>query len=130
MGLTTADHVNRMAGNLLRIARVQVGISQRQLAAAAGVAQSTIARIESGARQPSLPLLAKILAAVDLQPRITLEAYDPHDDVLDSLDKGLTPAQRAKRRSTCSSADTLLSCTVPGDRRMTLTSHRRRQERT
>jgi transcriptional regulator with XRE-family HTH domain len=99
MGPTTAGFVDRLAGNLLRIARARTGMSQRRLAAAAGVAQSTIARIESGARQPSLPLLARILAAADLEPRITLEAYDAHDDLLDAADARLTDAQRAARRA-------------------------------
>jgi transcriptional regulator with XRE-family HTH domain len=63
-------------GNLLRIARARTGMSQRELAEAAGVAQSTIGRIESGARQPSLPVPARILAAVDLELRITVEDYD------------------------------------------------------
>lgn len=98
MGPTTAGYVERLAGNLLRIARARTGMSQRQLAEAAGVAQSTIARIESGARQPSLPLLARILAAVELEPRITLEQYDAHDDVLDAAESRLNDAQRAARR--------------------------------
>ncbi|WP_372516306.1 helix-turn-helix transcriptional regulator [Mycolicibacterium gilvum] len=49
-------------------------MTQRELADVAGVAQSTIARIESGARQPSLPLLARVLAAIDLEMRICLVA--------------------------------------------------------
>ena len=77
-----------------------MGMSQRELAEAAQVPQSTIARIESGARQPSLPLLVRILAAVDLEPRIRLEAYDAHDDVLDAEDALLTDAQREARRKT------------------------------
>lgn len=99
MGPTTASHVERLAGNLLRIARAQTGLSQRQLAKAAGVPQSTVARIESGARQPSLPVLARILAAVDLQPRITLATYDAHDDVLDASDARLNDEQRAARHA-------------------------------
>jgi transcriptional regulator with XRE-family HTH domain len=55
--------VERLAGNVLRVARARTGMSQRELAEAAGVPQSTIARIEFGVRQPSLPLLARILAA-------------------------------------------------------------------
>lgn len=98
MGPTTMGHVERLAGNLLRIARARTGMTQRQLAQAAGVPQSTIARIESGARQPSLPMLMRILAAVDLEPRITLAAYDSHDDVLDSTAARLTEAQRAAQR--------------------------------
>lgn len=72
-------------------------MTQRELAAAAGVVQSTVARIESGAQQPSLPLLSRILAAVDLEPRIALAAYDAHDDVLDATDAKLSPAEREQR---------------------------------
>jgi predicted transcriptional regulator len=41
--------------------------SQREPAEAAHVPQSTIARIESGAREPSLPSLIRTVAAVDLE---------------------------------------------------------------
>lgn len=98
MGPTTTGYVARLAGNVLRVARARIGLSQRQLAQAAGVPQSTIARIESGARQPSLPVLARILAAVDLEPRITLAPYDAHDDDLDATDACLSDAERAARR--------------------------------
>jgi hypothetical protein len=46
-----------------------------------------------------LPVLAKILAAVDFQLRITLSDYDPHDDILDNADARLSTAQRARRRN-------------------------------
>jgi len=72
---------------------------QRDLAAAAGVPQSTIARIESGARQPSLPALARILAAVDLELRIDLAAYDDHDDILDATEAHYTGRQQAARQA-------------------------------
>lgn len=97
MGTTTADQVERLAGNLLRIARARAGMSQRDLAEIAHVPQSTVARIESGARQPSLPVLARILAAVDLELRIGLDRYDPHDDVLDAEDARLTVDERRAR---------------------------------
>jgi transcriptional regulator with XRE-family HTH domain len=99
MGSTTTGHVERLAANLLKIARARAGMSQRELADAAHVAQSTIARIESGTRQPSLPVLARILAAIDLEMRITLESYDNHDDVLDAEDTRLSADQRASRRA-------------------------------
>jgi transcriptional regulator with XRE-family HTH domain len=98
MGPTTRGHVDRLAGNILRIARVRVGLSQRELAEAAHVPQSTIARIESGTRQPSLPLLARILAAIDLELRITVADYDAHDDILDRDVPRLTVSQRQERR--------------------------------
>src|SRR6202171_560705 len=98
MGQSTASYVQRLAGNLLRVARARAGMSQRELAEAAGVQQSTIARIESGARQPSLPVLARILAAVGLEPRVTLEGYGAHGDVLDATAARLNDTQRTARR--------------------------------
>jgi transcriptional regulator with XRE-family HTH domain len=98
MGRTTTDHVERLAGNVLRVARARAGVSQRELAEAAGVPQSTIAKIESATRQPSLPVLARILAAIDLELRITVAEYDAHDDIFDGDVARLTPAQRRARR--------------------------------
>lgn len=95
MGPTTSAAVQHHAGNLLKVARAKKRLTQRELADAAGVAQSTVARIESGARQPSLPVLARILAAVDLEMRIRLEPYDDHDDVLDTTRARLTTEQLA-----------------------------------
>ena len=96
-GPTTARYVDRLAGNLLRRARAEKGLTQRELASAAGVPQSTVARIESGTQQPSLPLLARILAAVDLEPRIALAPYDAHDDVLDATEARLSAAEQETR---------------------------------
>jgi transcriptional regulator with XRE-family HTH domain len=95
-GPTTQRHTERLAGNLLRLARAQRGWSQRQLAEAAGVPVSTVARIESGTRQPSLVTISRLLAAADLELRARLEPYDDHDDVLDARRTVLTPEQRAQ----------------------------------
>jgi transcriptional regulator with XRE-family HTH domain len=65
------------------MARARAGLSQRGLAETANVPQSTIARIESGTRQPSLPVLARILAAIDLELRITVADYDQPGGVKD-----------------------------------------------
>ena len=97
MGPTRRWHSEQLAGNLLRLARAKRGWTQRELAAAAGVPQSTIARIESGTRQPALPMLTRLLAAADLDLRTRLEPYDDHDDVLDTLDAQLTPRERASQ---------------------------------
>ena len=98
MGPTTSGHVKRLAGNVLRIARARARLSQRELAEAAHVPQSTIARIESGTRQPSLPVLARVLAAIDLELRITVADYDAHDDILDGDLARLSASQRQQRR--------------------------------
>jgi predicted nucleotidyltransferase/DNA-binding XRE family transcriptional regulator len=52
-----------MAGTLLRRARAVARISQTELAARAGVAQSVISAYESGRRQPALPTLARLIEA-------------------------------------------------------------------
>ena len=85
MGPTTQAATDALAANVLKLARIKQGLSQRELAVAAGVAQSTIARIESGSMQPTLPLLCRILAGADLEARIHLDSYDDHDDILDIL---------------------------------------------
>jgi len=96
-GPNTARYTERLAGNMLRLARAQRGWSQRQLAEAAGVPVSTVARIESGARQPSLVTVSRLLAAADLELRARLEPYDDHDDVLDARQAALTPDEQAQR---------------------------------
>lgn len=75
-GPTTQLHTERLAGNMLRLARQRRGWTQRQLASAVGVPVSTVARIESGTRQPSLVTISRLLAAADLELRARIEAYD------------------------------------------------------
>lgn len=96
-GQTTQRYTERLAGNLLRLARAQRGWSQRRLAEAAGVPVSTVARIESGARQPSLVTISRLLAAADLELRARLEPYDDHDDVLDARLGAMTAEEQAQR---------------------------------
>lgn len=96
-GPTKAQDIQHWAGNILRVARAKRGLTQRQLAASAGVARSTVGRIESGAVQPTIPTLAKLLAAIDLELRVRIEECDDHDDVLDKTTASLTPAELAAR---------------------------------
>ncbi len=53
----------------LRIAR---GLTQAQLAELVGTRQPSIARLESGAMQPSIRFLRKVAAALDAQVEVTL----------------------------------------------------------
>lgn len=73
------------------MAREEAGLSQRELAERAGVAQSEIARIESGKREPSIPTLQRILAGAGAELRFRLAPLDDHDRVL---------VARQQRRST------------------------------
>ena len=51
------------AGAVLRRARHQAGLTQREAAARAGVQQSVVSAYESGAREPSLATLASLVEA-------------------------------------------------------------------
>lgn len=54
-----------MAGRMVRDARRRTGLTQRQLAAKAGIPQATIARIERGRVDPRVTTLDRLLEACD-----------------------------------------------------------------
>ena len=83
-----------VAAGLVRLARARAGLTQRQLAERAGVPQSVIARIESGARQPTIPTLDRILAGAGVEVRYRLEPLDDHDRVLVADHAMRSPADR------------------------------------
>lgn len=80
------------AARLLRYARKRAGLSQRALAAKAGVPQSYIARVESSRTDPTVSSLSRLLRACET----TLEAMPGSGEGIDrslfTLDK--TPAER------------------------------------
>jgi transcriptional regulator with XRE-family HTH domain len=66
--------------HLLRSVRRHLAANQRELAALAGVSKSTVGRWECGASAPTLDVVARLLAAADLDlilaPRIAAQALD------------------------------------------------------
>jgi uncharacterized protein len=52
------------AGRLLKSRRLSAGLNQGEVAARAGLPQSTVSAYESGRRQPTLPMLSKLLEAM------------------------------------------------------------------
>ena len=64
------------AGRLLRRARREAGLSQVELAERAAVSQSVVSAYESGSRQPSVPTLARLVAATGLE--FEMRARRPH----------------------------------------------------
>jgi len=95
MGVVT-EFARTTAGALIVLARQEQNLSQRELADRAGVAQSEIAKIENGKRQPSIPTLQRILAGAGLELRLRLAPLDDHDGVL---------AARHDQRSSAEQAD-------------------------
>lgn len=67
-GATEAYHAAKLAyelGRSVRQLRERRGWSQTQLAAAAGMTQSAVARFEAGGTVPSLPVLDRLAQALD-----------------------------------------------------------------
>jgi transcriptional regulator with XRE-family HTH domain len=63
-------------GDLIRVRRVAMGLSQRQLARSLGVTASHIAFVESGRRRPSYSVLFRLARNLQLdQPELFLTAY-------------------------------------------------------
>ena len=53
-------------GRRLREIRTKTGLSQRQLAKTSGVANATISQIESGAMNPTVGMLKKVLGGIPI----------------------------------------------------------------
>jgi transcriptional regulator with XRE-family HTH domain len=58
-----ADAGHGLAAGLLRRARADAGLTQTRLAELAGTTQSAIAAYEAGTREPTVPVLSRMLAA-------------------------------------------------------------------
>ncbi|MEA2433283.1 MAG: hypothetical protein QOG54_740 [Actinomycetota bacterium] len=87
------------AGNLIRLARNEAGLSQRELARQAGTSQATISAYEAGRKSPTLDTLARIVRAAGLDLRINLEASDDHDMVVRAYERSLPKTVVARHRA-------------------------------
>ena len=87
--------VSTWAGNLIKLARRDGGLSQRGLAGLAGTSQGAIAAYESGHRSPTLETLARIVRAAGQDLRIQVVAYDDHDDAIAAYEASLPEETRA-----------------------------------
>jgi predicted nucleotidyltransferase/DNA-binding XRE family transcriptional regulator len=65
------------AADLVTAARAKRRMSQRELARAAGVPQSTVAAIESGRRQPSVAMLERLLDAAGFRLETLVNTIRP-----------------------------------------------------
>jgi transcriptional regulator with XRE-family HTH domain len=85
------------SSDIVRIARQRAGLTQQQLADRSGHPRETIARWESGAREPSLSALQRLVEASELDLVVHLARRDPSLDeaVGDQLD--LPPIGRLER---------------------------------
>ena len=84
------------AGNLIKIARMQAGLSQRELASRAGTSQATVSAYESGRKSPTLDTLSRLVRAAGLDLRIQVVQADPHDAWLEAYEATLSPEEQAR----------------------------------
>ena len=80
--------------SLVREARKRAGLTQMELAKRAGVPQSTVARVESGARTPSTDLVERLVRATGYEIRVGLGEPDAETAALFERTLRRTPQQR------------------------------------
>ncbi|GAB3963534.1 helix-turn-helix transcriptional regulator [Plantactinospora veratri] len=88
------SRLTALLGTTLRRQRELRGLTQRDLAERSGASQAAIARIEQGVRAPTVAMLERLLAALDLQLTVAVEPLDAHLDArIDAL-RSQTVAER------------------------------------
>lgn|SRR5512146_1057713 len=93
-------HTYPEAGGVLREAREQQGLSQRQLALRAGTSQDAISRIERGVEAPTLERLAQLLMALGLRPVLSVEPLEgPVHETELSAAGAMSPSERLSEAS-------------------------------
>lgn len=83
------------AGNLIKLARHDGRLSQRELAKRAATSQAAIAAYEAGRRSPTLETLTRIVRAAGQDLRIQVVPYDDHDDGIAAYEASLPDQTRA-----------------------------------
>jgi transcriptional regulator with XRE-family HTH domain len=79
---------------IVREARERAHLTQRQLAERADKAQSEIAKIERGRRDPTFSTLERLVRAAGFDLRIQLAPHDDHDEQLIRSMLELSPEER------------------------------------
>ena len=90
-------HEDVQANDIVLESRRRAGITQRELADRAGVSQPTIARIESGATQPTFDRVRRLVEACGLELRVALVEADDADWSLARSNLTLSPQARVRQ---------------------------------
>jgi transcriptional regulator with XRE-family HTH domain len=64
-----------LLGKMVYDRRVELGLTQAELAARAGMTQPQLSRLEGGGATPTVPLLARLADALDADLDITFRAH-------------------------------------------------------
>ncbi|MEU1589330.1 helix-turn-helix transcriptional regulator [Micromonospora sp. NPDC005710] len=90
----TSNRLVALLGAAARHQRHLRDLSQRELAALAEINQAAVARFERGERSPTIPVLERLFAAMDVQLVVGVEPLDAH---LDAQIDGLAARPLAER---------------------------------
>jgi HTH-type transcriptional regulator/antitoxin HipB len=63
-------------GQAVRVRREELALTQAQLAERAGLQQPAIARFEAGGTMPTIPMLERLAAALDLRLSVGFQPLD------------------------------------------------------
>lgn len=83
------------AAGIVRLIRAKSGLTQSELAAAAGVAQQTISAYETARMDPTFETLERLAEAARLQITVRLEAVSDHDEGVEAFLEAMDPTDRA-----------------------------------
>jgi transcriptional regulator with XRE-family HTH domain len=83
---TAAPRHSIGAGYLILVARELTGLSQRALAARAGTSQPALARLETGARIPSVRTMLRVADAAGFELLLGLREFDSDPPAPEALD--------------------------------------------
>lgn len=83
-----------ISGDLIKEARLRAGLTQAELGARLGKAQSVIARWERGDVLPSLEALREVVRACGLELAFHLSRFDDSNVTIIDQHLRMTPAQR------------------------------------
>ncbi len=86
------------AGNLIKVARHDAAMSQRELARRAGTSQATVSAYEAGHKSPSFGTLVRLIRSTGQDLRIRLEPLEGHDESVLAYEASLPVKTRAARR--------------------------------
>jgi len=67
-----------LLGQMVHDRRVEIGLTQAELADRAGMTRPQLSRLESGGATPTVPLLARLAAALEADLDIT---FRPHPNI-------------------------------------------------
>ena len=90
------DLAPTLAAGLLRLARAKTRLTQKELAARAGVTQQAVSAYETGRKEPTLPVLQALINSAGLELQIRLLPLDDHDQSVERLVDSMPPKARAQ----------------------------------